>query len=264
MRDGNAQSEPLLNLPGVVAILIVGMATLHGVREFILSPQTDFWLLLQFAFVPARLSGWLDPAGSDGFFNQLRSGLGAGQAQMVRLLMAEGEARLWTLLTYGLLHGSWVHLMSNLFWLAAFGSPVARRLGAGRFLVLMALATIAGALAHWLARGPDVLPLVGASAAISGTTAAAMRFVFASGVPFGLMSDDASVRAIPAEPFGQLWRNSRAMMFMVIWFVTNILFGSGIVPVLGEAASIAWEAHIGGFLAGLLLFPLLDRGRVRA
>ncbi len=264
MNDENAQSEPLLNLPGVVAILIVGIVTLHAVREFVLSPQTDFWLLLQFAFVPARLSAWLDPAGGDSFFNQLRSGLGAGQAQMVRLLLAEGEPRLWTLLTYGLLHGSWVHLMSNMFWLAAFGSPVARRLGVSRFLVLMALATIAGALAHWLARGPDVLPLVGASAAISGTTAAAMRFVFSPGTPFGRMSDDAAIRAIPAEPFGQLWRNSRAMIFMLIWFVTNILFGSGIVPVLGEAASIAWEAHIGGFLVGLLLFPLLDRGRVRA
>ncbi|MGL5362808.1 MAG: hypothetical protein ACRDBH_08010, partial [Bosea sp. (in: a-proteobacteria)] len=101
MREPNGQSEPLLNLPAVVAVLIVGMATLHGVREFVLSPQTDFWLLLQLAFVPARLSGWLDPAGGESFFNQLRSGLGAGQAQMVRLLMAEGEARLWTLLTYG-------------------------------------------------------------------------------------------------------------------------------------------------------------------
>jgi membrane associated rhomboid family serine protease len=264
MKDENGRAEPMLNLPGVVAVLIVGMATLHGVREFLLSSRTDFWLLLEFAFVPARLSVWLDPAGGDGVLSQLRSGLAAGQAQMVQLVMGGGELKPWTFLTYGLLHGSWIHLMSNLFWLAAFGSPVARRLGAGRFLVLMALTTVAGAMAHWLARGADVLPLVGASAAISGATAAAMRFVFAPGVPFGRMSDDATVKAIPAEPFGQLWRNSRAMMFMLIWFVTNILFGSGLVPVLGEEASIAWEAHIGGFVMGMLLFPLLDQGRVRA
>ena len=77
------------------------------------------------------------------------------------------------------------------------------------------------------------------------------------------LADDAVVRAIPAEPIGQLWQNSRAMLFILVWFATNILFGAGLVPILGEETSIAWEAHIGGFLAGLLLFPLFDRGVVR-
>ena len=94
-------------------------------------------------------------------------------------------------------------------------------------------------------------------------TAAAIRFVFSPGVHFGGLGHDEVVRAIPAERFGSLWRNSRALLFVVIWFVTNILFGAGLVPILGEETSIAWEAHIGGFLAGLLLFPLLDRGPVR-
>lgn len=71
------------------------------------------------------------------------------------------------------------------------------------------------------------------------------------------------MKAIPAEPLGQLWRNSRALLFTGIWFATNILFGAGLVPIFGEETSIAWEAHIGGFVVGLLLFPLLDRGQQR-
>ncbi len=181
----------------------------------------------------------------------------------MRLLLGESGPRLWSLLSYGLLHGSWVHLLSNVVWLAAFGSPVARRLGAGQFLNLFGVATIAGALLHWFARDLDVLPLVGASAGIAGTMAAAARFVFSDGMRFGSLADDAVVKAIPAEGLGQLFRNSRALIFIGIWFVTNLVFGAGLVPILGEETSIAWEAHIGGFLAGLLLFPLLDKGAVR-
>lgn len=258
-------SEPILNLPAAVVWLIAALALVQGARE-LLSAHDDFVVMSWLAFVPARLTLWLSPER----LGELAQSLGnAGTAefgqrlQLVRLLLADGGAHLWTLLSYGLLHGSWLHLVSNVVWLAAFGSPVARRLGTGRFLNLMALSTIAGALLHWWSRELDVLPLVGVSAGVSGATAAAIRFVFSPGVRFGGLGDDAAVRAIPAEPFGSLWRNSRALLFIVIWFVTNILFGAGLVPILGEEASIAWEAHIGGFAAGLLLFPLLDRGPVR-
>ncbi|OYW66976.1 MAG: hypothetical protein B7Z40_09245 [Bosea sp. 12-68-7] len=260
------QREPILNLPAVIVWLTALLALIQGGRE-LLSAYDDYVLLSWFAFVPARLSLWLAPERLEEMVSAVASS-SAGQnvadrLQLVRLLLADGGPRLWNLLTYGLLHGSWVHLITNVVWLAAFGSPVARRLGSGRFLSLMGLATIGGALLHWFARDLDVLPLVGASAAVSGATAAAIRFVFAAGLRFGSLADDAVVRAIPAEPLGELWRNSRAMLFIVIWFATNILFGSGLVPILGEETSIAWEAHIGGFLVGLLLFPLFDRGAIR-
>lgn len=262
---GNPAREPIFNLPGAMIWLIAALVLIHGGRE-LLSAYDDFVVMSWLAFVPARLTLWFAPerlqeiattlgtAGTPEFVQRL---------QLVRLLLADGGAHLWTLLSYGLLHGSWLHLVANVVWLAAFGSPVARRLGAARFLNLMALSTIAGALLHWWSRELDVLPLVGASAGVSGATAAAIRFVFSPGVHFGGLGHDEAVRAIPAEPLGGLWRNSRALLFVVIWFVTNILFGAGLVPILGEETSIAWEAHIGGFLAGLLLFPLLDRGPVR-
>ncbi len=258
--------EPAVNLPTAVVWLIVVLGLIQGGRS-LLSAYDDYVLMSWFAFVPARLSLWFGPDRVDEVVSAMATSA-TGQdlvdrLQLVRLLLADGGPRLWTLLTYGLLHGSWLHLVTNLVWLAAFGSPVARRLGTGRFLSLMGLSTIGGALLHWFSRELDVLPLVGASAAVSGATAAAIRFVFAPGLRFGSLADDAVVRAIPAEPMGQLWRNSRALLFIGIWFATNILFGAGLVPILGEETSIAWEAHIGGFLVGLMVFPLLDKGALR-
>jgi membrane associated rhomboid family serine protease len=258
--------EPLFNLPGVVLALCIALALVHTVREF-LADETDFQFVSALAFVPARLSLWLDPARLDEI---VRAGLGtragldvASRVQMVRLMLLDHDNTLWSMLTYGLLHGSWVHLISNLLWLAAFGTPVARRLGPLRFLALMILATIAGALAHWWTREFEIIPMVGASAAIAGAMAGAARFVFSSGFRFGGIGTDAEARAIPAEPLFGLWKNGRAVGFVAIWFVTNAVFGSGLIPIAGEEASIAWQAHVGGFLAGLLLFPLLDRGAVR-
>jgi membrane associated rhomboid family serine protease len=263
--DGPATREPVFNLPGAVVWLILALVLVQGVRE-VLSAQDDFLLMSWLAFVPARLTLWFSPERVDEIASLLGSPGTPEFAQrllLVRLLLSDGDGHWWTLLSYGLLHGSWLHLISNAVWLAAFGSPVARRLGGGRFLLLIGLSTIAGALLHWWSRELDVLPLVGISAGVSGATAAAIRFVFSPGVHFGSLGHDALVRRIPAEPLGGLWRNSRALIFVVIWFVTNLLFGTGLIPILGEETSIAWEAHIGGFLAGLVLFPLLDRGPMR-
>ena len=256
--------EPILNLPAVIVWSIAILGLIEVGRSF-LSLEDDYVLISWLAFVPARFTLFLSPDRLDDVLNALtQSGQGlADRLQLARMFLADGGPRLWTLLSYGLLHGSWVHLISNVIWLAAFGSPVARRLGPGRFLSLMGLCTIAGALAHWWSRDLDVLPVIGASAAVSGATAAAIRFVFAPGLRFGALGNDAVVRSIPIEPISQLWRNSRALLFIGIWFVTNILFGSGLVPIFGEETSIAWEAHIGGFLAGLLLFQLFDKGRAR-
>ncbi|UZF94204.1 rhomboid family intramembrane serine protease [Bosea sp. NBC_00550] len=258
--------EPALNLPPVVVWLLAALALVQAGRS-LLSDYDDYVLMSWLAFVPARLTLWLSPGRLEDVVGAMAQST-AGQdvverLQLVRLLLADGGVRLWTLLTYGFLHGSWLHLVSNAVWLAAFGSPVARRLGPNRFLNLMALSTIGGALLHWFSRDLDVLPLVGASAGVSGATAAAIRFVFAPGLRFGELGNDEVVRAIPAEPLGQLWRNSRALLFIGIWFATNILFGAGLVPIFGEETSIAWEAHIGGFVVGLLLFPMFDRGALR-
>ncbi|PJI52871.1 rhomboid family intramembrane serine protease, partial [Methylobacterium radiotolerans] len=56
----------------------------------------------------------------------------------------------------------------------------------------------------------------------------------------------------------ELLRNRTAVSFLVIWLLTNLLFGLVSVPLVGENAAIAWDAHLGGFIAGFFLFPLVD------
>jgi membrane associated rhomboid family serine protease len=257
--------EPALNIPLVVLVLAVVLVGLHVARQW-LGATADWQFIARWAFVPARFSIWAGHANLgevlSGAFGPAAAGMGmADLPGPLRLLVSDGANAALSLATYGLLHGSMAHLLSNVLWLAVFGSPVARRLGDMRFLALMLVTSAAGALMQWLADPLELSPLIGASAAVSGATAAAARFVFQDGIRFGALGRDEAVRAIPAATLRQLFGNPRALAFIGIWFITNLLFGTGIVPLAGENASIAWQAHIGGFLAGLVLFPLLDKGR---
>jgi membrane associated rhomboid family serine protease len=63
---------------------------------------------------------------------------------------------------------------------------------------------------------------------------------------------------VPAAPLAVALRDMRIVVFLASWFGLNLLFGLGTLAIVGAEQSIAWQAHIGGFLAGLLLFPLFD------
>jgi membrane associated rhomboid family serine protease len=104
--------------------------------------------------------------------------------------------------------------------------------------------------------------MIGASAAISGTMAAAMRFAFQHGGPLGMLrgEDDEAYR-VPALPLIGVLRDSRVFLFLVVWFGMNIVFGLISLPIGGNDQPVAWQAHIGGFLAGLLLFSWFDPAR---
>ncbi len=227
-------TEPAFNVPGVVLALIALMAALHIGRGW-LSPDGEVALLLRFAFIPARY-------------------------EEIALWPGGMGAAVWTFLTHALLHGSALHLVANAIWLAAFGSAMARRLGAARFLGFSAACAIGGALLHLGAHAGEWVPMVGASGAISGHMAGAARFAFAPGGPLSrFASPDPAVYRRPAEPLPRVLRDGRVLGFLGVWFAINFLFGAGIVdPGLEEGTSVAWEAHVGGFLAGLFLFPLFD------
>ena len=100
----------------------------------------------------------------------------------------------------------------------------------------------------------------------SGAMAAAMRFAFQRGGPLGPSrgNDEAAYR-VPATRLSVMLREPRLVVFMIVWFGVNLLFGLGIVSLPGESdMPIAWEAHIGGFLAGLVTFVLFDPAQVDA
>jgi membrane associated rhomboid family serine protease len=226
----------MFNVPSVVVAIIVALALVHAMRTYGLSPAEDRDFLLRFAFFPARYSGALAQEAWPG-------GL---------------PADVWTFVTYAFIHGDWTHLGFNAVWLLAFGTAVARRFGAARFLAFFAITAAAGAAAHWLTHPRDLWPVVGASAAISGYMAAAMRFIFQAGGPLGWMGGGGESYRMPAAPLTRVLRDPRVLLFLGVWFGLNLLFGATSFTLVDEDQSVAWEAHIGGFVAGLLLFPVFD------
>lgn len=224
--------QPAFNVPGVVAVLAGAMAAIELVRSF-LSEAANIEILALFAFIPARYSGMEEIA--------FPGGIGAD---------------IWTFVTYALLHGGWVHLGVNLVWMLAFASPVARRFGTLRFLLFCAVTAVAGALAHLAAYAGELVPMVGASAVVSGAMAASVRFAFAPGGPLGPggFRDDRQ----PAVSLSQAFREPRVLVFVGVWVGLNLLFGVGVPAPGAEGSEVAWQAHMGGFFAGLLLFSFFD------
>jgi membrane associated rhomboid family serine protease len=256
--------ERIFNIPTVVLSLVITFFAIHAARGW-LTLAHDYWLVTEFAFIPIRLSVHIDPAGVQAMFSNLSVAdpVQLEQAQFAREMIGDGSLRLWTLATYAFLHSDWFHVLINSLWLLAFGAAVERRFGALRFLAFFCVTAIAGALAHYLTHMTDWLPVVGASAAVSGSMAAATRFVFQPGAPlgggFGYDSIEGD-RAFQRRALGlaEILRDRRALTFLGIWFVFNYLSGIGAIPNGLEQATVAWQAHVGGFLVGLLLFRFFD------
>ena len=99
--------------------------------------------------------------------------------------------------------------------------------------------------------------MVGASAAISAHMAGVSRFAFVYGGPLWRSRGAESYRR-PAPPLSQVIRDRRVMAFLGVWFAVNLIFGLGGAGSGIAFGAIAWDAHLGGFLAGLLLFQLFD------
>ena len=233
--------QPIFNVPAVVGALIVLLSLVHAVRVWLLPGNVDRALVWALAFVPARYDA--SPF-TDG------------------LLPGGWAAEIWSFVTYATLHSDVMHLGVNSIWLLAFGSPLARRFGAGRFLLFFAVTIAAGALANLVMHAGEFSLMIGASAGVSGTMAAAARFVFEPGGALAMWRGDRGDRGdadrVPAAPLLVSLRNPRVMTFLAVWFALNLLFGIGSLTLIGAGQSVAWEAHIGGFLAGLLLFSAFD------
>jgi membrane associated rhomboid family serine protease len=145
------------------------------------------------------------------------------------------------------------HLVVNMIWLAAFGSPLAARIGAIRFVLFWVATTLGAVALHFALHYESIVPLVGASGAISGMMGAAARFAFRIDRSSGKGAFAGRPLTIPA-----VFTNRQTLTFLAVWMVVNFVAGFGLgTP--GMDGQIAWEAHVGGFVVGFLGLRLFDR-----
>jgi membrane associated rhomboid family serine protease len=210
----------------VVNTLIIAACTVVFVYEWMLGPALDEFLVAQ-AFVPVR------------FFHP-----GAFE---VGLLF-----NVRTLVFSMFLHGGWLHLIGNMWFLWVFGDNVEDCLGHGGYLLFYLASGAAAALGQAVAAPMSNVPMVGASGAIAGVLGAYLLwFPWARVKTAIFLGIFFTIAEIPA------------LVFLLLWFVVQFFSGTLSLATANAGGGVAWFAHIGGFVTGLALAWLLRRtGRV--
>jgi membrane associated rhomboid family serine protease len=215
--------QPIFRAPPVVLWLIAALGALHAARVLQPLPVSEA-IILKYALIPIRYSHHI----------------GSLWEQAVPFVSYMG------------LHNDLVHLGINCLWLLAFGPIVARRFGPVLFLLFFAVCGVVAAAVHLALNWGDALPVIGASGAISGLMAAALRML-PTQIPWAMPGE------IPLAPIF----SRQVLMFSLVWAGMNVLAGVTGLGMGGETGLVAWQAHLGGFAAGLLLAGVFDTLRPR-
>jgi membrane associated rhomboid family serine protease len=160
-----------------------------------------------------------------------------------------------SLITSAFLHGGWFHLLSNMWTLFIFGDNIEDRMGHSRYLVFYILGGVAAALAQTVFDPSSRLPTVGASGAIAAVL----------GAYFLLFPQGRVLTFLPLF-FLPWFVEIPAFIFLGIWFLSQLssgLFNLGAAGTPGSYGGIAWWAHVGGFVFGLILVNVFARRRRR-
>lgn len=158
------------------------------------------------------------------------------------------------LVTSIFMHGSWMHLGGNMLYLWIFGDNVEDAMGHGRFLVFYLITGVAAALSHVAAQPASPVPLVGASGAIAGVLGAYL-ILYPRARVLSLLILGIFIRTVELP----------ALLVLSMWFILQLVQGFGTLSA-PAATTVAWWAHVGGFVAGaVLVFVFARRGsRLRA
>ena len=221
--------QPFLRAPAVVLWLIVVLIGSHALRVYGFV-HSEYYLFHDYGFVPSRYS----PAF-----------LAAHHYNPGSVL-----DRALPFVAYMFLHGSFAHVLINSVWLLAFGPVVARRYGTLLFLLFFLTCGVAGAVVHLAWNWGSDAPVIGASAAISGLMGAGFRMI---------PSGPGQSGTLLAPIF-----SARILTWTSLWVVVNVVAGVTGLGTGGGVQLVAWQAHLGGYGAGLLLagpFDWLAGGR---
>jgi membrane associated rhomboid family serine protease len=213
--------------PPVVTWLLIATNCLVFLLQNSLSPADLEEFLRDFALIPARYTaGFVD-----------------GDVSV---------ADLFPFFTMMFLHGGWLHLILNMWTLWLFGPTVEDRLGHGRYLAFYLACGLAASIAHVVFNPTSIVPALGASGAIAGVLGCYLR-----------LFPMARVVVVVPIIFIPLFFEVYAFVFVGLWFLVQIFQGTVELLLSTSGGGVAWWAHVGGFVAGLTLGPLLVRSEQR-
>jgi membrane associated rhomboid family serine protease len=206
---------------------LIGLCVLVFLWQFTLGPERGQTAVYALGVIPAVLLG--------------DAQLPAGVALVTPWM---------SVLTSMFLHGGWLHLIGNMLYLWIFGDNVEDSMGHVRFFVFYLLCGLAAVLAQALPNPQSDVPMIGASGAISGVLGAYL-----------LLFPHARVHVL--IPLGFVMQSTRvsAKWVLLLWFGLQLL--SNVMQNTEGGGGVAFGAHIGGFVAGMLLIPLFKYRNVR-
>jgi membrane associated rhomboid family serine protease len=235
-----SDENPTLRTPVVTILLLVSLAAVWVlVQGAGLSAGALVRSVCELGFVPGELTG-LVRAGTS-------VPLGEANGLPILCVVERDPLTLWTPLTSMFLHGGWLHLLGNGLYLWVFGNNIEDSLGRFRFIVFYLLCGLVAAGAQALVDPASPVPMVGASGAISGVMGAYLLLYPRVRVNVLLPLWWLGVVSVPA------WS------MLIFWFGTQLLEGlpSLLTVRSGPLGGVAVWAHIGGFVAGMVLVKLL-------
>ncbi|WP_029008314.1 rhomboid family intramembrane serine protease [Azospirillum halopraeferens] len=207
----------------VVTMAIVALCLLVFAWQFSLAPRAEALAVYAYGLVPALLFG---------------------HAELPPQIAAVPP---WmTVFTSMFLHGGLLHLGGNMLYLWIFGNNVEDSMGRGRFVVFYLLCGVAAALAQSLSNPTSEIPMIGASGAIGGVLGAYL-----------VLHPRANVRVLVWILLFVTVINVPALIVLGVWFIGQIL--SGVATPTSAEGGVAFWAHVGGFIAGMVLIPFFRR-----
>lgn len=158
----------------------------------------------------------------------------------------------WPFLSHQFLHGGWLHIISNMWTLWIFGDNVEDRMGRVRFPIFYLLCGIVAGATHMVTNPNSTVPSVGASGAIAGVLGAYL-----------LLFPTARLVVLIPILFFPFFFEIPAVFYLGVWFYSQLFSGTLALTGPDQVGGIAWWAHIGGFVAGMVLCRLFVRRRRR-
>jgi membrane associated rhomboid family serine protease len=214
----------------VMTVALIAVNAFVFLQELKFGPELDR-VVEAFGFIPARFVSWTD--------------LGGGPLDPWRFL---------PLFTSMFLHGGWAHIAGNMLYLWVFGDNVEDRFGHVRFLLFYLMCGAVAALTLAFFSPASSVPTVGASGAIAGVLGA-----------YFVMFPRSRVLTLVPLFFIPWFVEIPALVYLGFWFLMQLLNGSlELSARAGVASGVAWWAHAGGFVAGILLsIPFRHHSRSR-